>query len=54
MVKKVIRNLFSSKISGPDCISVVVYYWKVLLVVPVFKDYLYYKIIFCVKVAVDV
>ena len=64
MVKKVIKNLDSSKVSGPDCIPVVVLQncepellyilaelfnmclkescfldcWKVLLVVPVFKN----------------
>ena len=64
MIKKVITNLDSSKVSGPDCISVVVLkncelelsyilaelfnmclkescspdYWKVSLVVPVFKN----------------
>ena len=64
MVKKIITNYDSSKVSGPDCIPVVVLknceselpyvlgelfnmclkescfpdYWKVLLVVPVFKN----------------
>ena len=80
MVKKVITNLDSSKVSDPDCISVVVLkncepefscilaelfnmcinkpcfpnYWKVSLVVPVFKGYLHYKTILCHKVAFDV
>ena len=44
MVKKVIMNLDSSKMSGPDCIPVYLKQscfpdcWKVLLVVPVFYN----------------